>query len=70
MDVSVGQDLAPKLAGAVLDLGLYNKMQRFAWTSLPAVKGPQCTCLRSTGTPAGKRSPCLDDEGVGLADLP
>lgn len=70
VDVSVGQDLAPKLAGGVLDFGLYNKMQRFVWTSLPAVKGPQCTCLRSTGAPAGKRSPCLDDEGVGLTDLP
>jgi hypothetical protein len=68
--VSVSHDLAPKLDGAVLDFGLYNKMQRFVWLSLPAVKGPQCTCLRSTGAPAAKRSPCLDDAGTGLTDLP
>lgn len=67
--VSVSHDLAPKLDGAVLDFGLYNKMQRFVWQSLPAVKGPQCTCLRSTGAPAAKRSPCLDDAGTGLTDL-
>lgn len=67
--VSVSHDLAPKLDRAVLDFGTYNKMQRFVWLSLPAVKGPPCSCLRSTGTPAGKRSPCLDDEGVGLTDL-
>ncbi len=70
LEVSVSHDLAPKLDGAVLDFGLYNRMQRFVWTSLPAVKGPQCTCLRSTGVPAGKRSPCLDDAGIGLTDLP
>lgn len=69
VDISVSHDLAPKLDGAVLDFGLYNKMQRFVWASLPAVKGPQCTCLRSTGVPAGKRSPCLDDAGTGLSDL-
>lgn len=69
-EVSVSHDLAPKLDGAVLDFGLYNRMQRLVWTSLPAVKGPQCTCLRSTGVPAGKRSPCLDDAGIGLTDLP
>jgi hypothetical protein len=69
VEVSVSQDLAPKLNGAVLDFGLYNKMQRFVWAALPAVKGPQCTCLRSTGVPAGKRSPCLDDAGTGLSDL-
>jgi hypothetical protein len=69
LDISVSHDLAPKLDGAVLDFGLYNKMQRFVWASLPAVKGPQCTCLRSTGVPAGKRSPCLDDAGSGLSDL-
>jgi hypothetical protein len=44
-------------------------MQRFVWAALPAVKGPQCTCLRSMGKPAGKRSPCLDDAGVGITDL-
>ena len=46
LEVSVSHDLAPKLDGAVLDFGAYNKMQRFVWASLPAVKGPQCTCLR------------------------
>lgn len=69
LELSVSHDLAPKLEGAVLDFGNYNKMQRFAWIALPAVKGPQCTCLRSTGVPAGKRSPCLDDAGTGLTDL-
>jgi hypothetical protein len=69
LTVSLSHDLAPKVDGAVLDFGPYNKMQRFVWTSLPATKGPQCTCLRSTGTPAGKRSPCLDDAGTGLTDL-
>ena len=68
VEISVSHDLAPKLDRAVLDFGLYNKMQRFVWMSLPSVKGPQCTCLRSTGVPAGKRSPCLDDKGVGLTD--
>lgn len=67
--VTVSHDLAPKLDGAVLDFGLYNKMQRFVWLALPAVKGPQCTCLRSTGVSAGKRSPCLDDARTGLTDL-
>jgi hypothetical protein len=69
IEISVSHDLAPKLDGAVLDFGLYNKMQRFVWLSLPSVKGPQCTCLRSTGVPAGRRSPCLDDKGLGLTDL-
>lgn len=69
LEVSVSHDLAPKLDEAVLDFGLYNKMQRFVWASLPGVKGPQCTCLRSIGAPAGKRSPCLDDAGTGLTDL-
>lgn len=67
--VSVSHELAPKLDGAILDFGSYSKMERFVWVSLPAVKGPACTCLRSIGVPAGKRSPCLDDEGVGLRDL-
>lgn len=68
-EVSVSHDLAPMVDGAVLDFGTYNKMQRFVWLSLPAVKGPQCTCLRSTGAAAGKRSPCLEDERTGLTDL-
>lgn len=67
--ISVSHDLAPKLDGAVLDFGTYNKMQRFVWLSMPAVKGPSCTCRRSIGAPAGKRSPCLDDQGLGLTDL-
>ncbi|POH72494.1 peptidase [Arthrobacter glacialis] len=67
--ISVSHELAPKLDGAVLDFGTYNKMQRFVWLSMPAVKGPACTCLRSIGPAAGKRSPCLDDQGIGLSDL-
>lgn len=67
--ISVSHELAPKLDGAVLDFGTYNKMQRFVWLAMPAVKGPSCACLRSLGAPAGKRSPCLDDQGLGLADL-
>ncbi len=67
--ISVSTELAPKLDGAVLDFGSYNKMQRFVWLAMPAVEGPSCTCRRSVGPPAGKRSPCLDDQGVGLSDL-
>lgn len=67
--ISVSHALAPKLDGAVLDFGNYNKIQRFVWLSMPAVKGTACTCLRSIGSPAGKRSPCLDDRGLGLSDI-
>lgn len=67
--ISVSHELAPKLDGAVLDFGTYNKMQRFVWQVMPAVKGPACTCLRSIGPAAGKRSPCLDDQGIGLSDI-
>lgn len=67
--ISVSHELAGKLDGAVLDFGMHNKMLRFAWLSLPAVKTPSCTCLRSVGPPSGPRSPCLDDRGVGLTDL-
>ncbi|MEO8222364.1 MAG: peptidase [Specibacter sp.] len=67
--ISVSHDLAPKLDGAVLDFGTYNKMQRFVWLSMPAGIGPACTCLRSIGPAAGKRLPCLDDLGIGLSDL-
>lgn len=67
--ISVSHELAPKLDGAVLDFGTYNKMQRFVWLSMPAVKGPACTCLRSIGPAAGKRSACLDDQRIGLSDL-
>ncbi|THJ64706.1 peptidase [Arthrobacter echini] len=69
LTISVSHELANRLEGAVLDFGNYNRMQRFVWTALPAVKGPQCTCLRSMGKPAGKRSPCLDDAGIGITDL-
>ncbi|MFQ4149806.1 peptidase [Arthrobacter sp. LAPM80] len=67
--ISVSHELAPKLDGAVLDFGQYNKIQRFVWLTLPAVKGPACTCLRSIGASAGKRSPCLDDQRIGVTDL-
>lgn len=67
--VSVSHELAPKLNGAVLDFDAYNKMQRFAWQTMPSVKGPACTCLRSIGSAAGKHSPCLDDQGIGLSDF-
>ncbi|MHA7179870.1 peptidase [Arthrobacter sp. MDB2-24] len=67
--ISVSHELAAKLDGATLDFGSYNKMERFVWSALPTVKGPACTCLRSIGPPAGKRSPCLDDQGLGLRDL-
>ena len=69
LTITISHDLAGRLDGAVLDFGNYNRMQRFVWTALPAVKGPQCTCLRSMGKPAGKRSPCLDDIGLGITDL-
>lgn len=69
LTISVSHELANRLDEAVLDFGNYNRMQRFVWTTLPTVKGPQCTCLRSMGKPAGKRSPCLDDIGVGITDL-
>jgi len=67
--ISVSHQLAPKLDGAILDFGAYNKMQRFVWLVMPAVKGPACTCLRSIGPAAGKRSRCLDPQGMGLSDL-
>jgi len=67
--ISISHELAPKLDGAILDFGTYNKMQRFVWLAMPSVKGPACTCLRSIGPAAGKRSSCLDDQGVGLSDI-
>lgn len=66
--LAVSHELAPRLDGAVLDFGNYNKMQRFIWSSMPAATGPRCVCRRSMGTPAGKRSPCIDDQGIGLSD--
>lgn len=67
--ITISHDLADRLDGALLDFGNYNRMQRFVWRVIPAVKGPRCSCLRSMGKPAGKRSPCLDDARVGLRDL-
>ncbi|MHA7277767.1 peptidase [Arthrobacter sp. Hz1] len=67
IQLSVSNDLAPKIDGAVLDFGDYNNLHRFIWLTLPAVKGPRCTCRRSFGPPAGKRSPCLDDQRLGLS---
>lgn len=67
--ISVSHELAGKLDGAVLDFGTYNKMQRFVWLTIPGVHAPSCTCLRSIGAPGGKRSPCLDDRGLGLSEL-
>lgn len=69
MLIIVSHELAPKLDGAVLNFGQYNKIQRFVWLTIPAIKGPACTCLRSIGPSAGKRSPCLDDQRIGLTDL-
>ena len=42
MLIGVSHELAPKLDDAVLDFGQYNKIQRFVWLTLPAVKGPTC----------------------------
>ncbi|WP_019482578.1 hypothetical protein [Arthrobacter sp. TB 23] len=67
IQLSISNDLAPKIGGALLDFGEYNNVHRFIWLTLPAVKGPQCTCRRSFGPSAGKRSPCLDDERPGLS---
>lgn len=61
--ISVSRELAPKLDGAVLEFGSYNKMQRFLWLATPAVKGPACTCRRSVGSPAGKTLLVLTTRG-------
>ncbi|NOJ61613.1 peptidase [Arthrobacter sp. 260] len=67
IQLSVSNDLAPKIDGALLDFGDYNNLERFIWLTLPAVKGPRCTCRRSFGPAAGKRSPCLDDRRLELS---
>ncbi|WP_409485389.1 peptidase [Arsenicicoccus dermatophilus] len=66
--VTVSAELAPLLAGAVLDFGDYLAMERFVWSRLPsAVKDDRrCTCLRSFGAPRGRRATCLDDARQGL----
>lgn len=69
LELSVSHELAPLLDGATLDFGTYTGRQRFVWVRLPRLKTPSCTCLRSIGQPAGKRSPCLDDLGVVFRDL-
>ncbi|SDI89206.1 hypothetical protein SAMN04488693_1318 [Arthrobacter subterraneus] len=69
INLSVSSDLAPKIHGGVLDFGDYNNIQRFIWLTMPAAKGPRCTCRRSIAAPAGKRSPCLDDQRLGLSNL-
>lgn len=68
--LSVSRNLAAQLQDAVLDFGDYNRMQRFIWRELPAAQGARCGCRRSFGTRAGKRSPCLDKQRVGLTDIP
>lgn len=69
LEVSVSNQIAPILDGATLDFGTYTGRQRFVWAWIPLMKTPSCTCLRSIGQPAGKRSPCLDDLGIGFSDL-
>jgi hypothetical protein len=69
LSVSVAAALADVVDGATLDFGSYTGRQRFAWTRLPALRTPPCTCLRSIGTPAGKRAPCLDENNVTFSDL-
>lgn len=67
--LTVSNGLAPKLDGAVLDFGDYNRMQRFIWLDLPQAQSRRCSCRRSFGHPAGKRSPCLDQQRVGFIDV-
>lgn len=69
LQVSVSAELAARLDGAVLDFGNYNGFQRFIWLEMPGVKGPRCSCRRSFGAPAGKRSPCLDKQRLGLSSI-
>ncbi len=69
LEISVSTSLAEILNEATLDFGNYTGKQRFAWTRIPALKTPPCTCLRSIGASSGKRSPCLDDQNLGFTDL-
>nr|WP_236822430.1 hypothetical protein [Arthrobacter sp. Chr15] len=69
LEISVSHDLAPKLDGAVLDFGQYNKMQRFVWAS-PACGERTPMHLPSLDRGPGRQAtPCLDDAGTGLTDL-
>lgn len=69
VSISVSTALAKMLRGATLDFGPCTGRQRFAWTRIPALRTPSCTCLRSSGAPAGERSPCLDENNVTFNDL-
>lgn len=69
LELSIGASLAATLDGATLDFGRHSGRERFLWRRLPALRAPSCTCLRSVGAPAGKRSPCLDDSRVTFRDL-
>ena len=69
VSLSVSTALAQVLHGATLDFGSYTGRQRFVWAYIPALKTPSCTCRRSIGAPAGKRSPCLDEDNVTFNDL-
>jgi hypothetical protein len=69
LELSIGASLASTLDGATLDFGRHCGRERFLWRRLPALRTPSCTCLRSVGAPAGKRSPCLDDSGVTFRNL-
>lgn len=67
--LTVSSGLISKFDGAVLDFGDYNRMQRFIWLDLPQAQSRRCSCRRSFGHPAGKRSPCLDQQRVGFIDV-
>lgn len=69
VSVGVSTVLAKVLNGATLDFGSCTGRQRLAWTRIPALRTPSCTCPRSIGAPAGQRSPCLDEENVAFNDL-
>lgn len=67
--ITVAHDLAPLVDGGELDFGEHLQMERFVWSRLAGDAGRdgrRCTCLRSIGTPRGKRAACLDDARQGL----
>lgn len=71
--ITVSHELAPLIDGAELDFGEYLRMERFVWSRLVSQdtkEGRRCTCLRSLGTPRGKRATCLDDARQGLVPPP
>lgn len=67
--ITVSHDLAPLLDSAVLDFGEHLGMERFVWARLADDAPRRCTCLRSIGTPLGRRGSCLDDARQGLTSL-